>query len=49
MNKLNVATAALLALTVAACSGAPTWNTSVFPQEPQYGTGGAKAEAEANK
>jgi hypothetical protein len=37
MMNAKLALAAVLAALLSGCADAPTWNTSVFPQEPTYG------------
>lgn len=48
MKRMQWVAFGVIALTLAACSGAPTWNTAVFPQQPEYGTGKTQtAQADA--
>lgn len=51
MKRIDLVVYSVIALTLAACSGAPVWNASVFPQQPEYGMGGntQTAQAEAAK
>jgi hypothetical protein len=47
MNRTKLFALAVVAVALAACSGAPSWNEAVFPNQPEYGaanTQTAKAE-----
>jgi hypothetical protein len=46
----SIVALSLIALALGACAGQPTWNTSVFPEQPEYGMSApASAVAEAPK
>jgi len=46
----RIVACSFIALALGGCASAPTWNTSVFPEQPEYGTpGAAPTVAEAPK
>jgi hypothetical protein len=43
----KIVAASLVALGLVGCAGAPAWNTSQFPPQPEYGMSTAVVKAEA--
>ena len=37
MNRVKLVALAVVAVALSACSGVPTWNDGVFPNQPEYG------------
>jgi len=45
----KIIAASLIALALGGCAAEPTWNTSQFPPQPEYGMSTAAVKAEAAK
>jgi len=43
MNGLKLAATALVLAALAGCASEPSWNSSQFPQQPEYGVASAQA------